>query len=73
MRLQRIILNLKTNVMKITIAYNNNFYPFAGEVIPQAGDNIYIDYDLDGTRFFIVKFRTIDIANKQVILSIVKI
>ena len=59
--------------MKTVISYNNNFYPYNGQFIPQAGDNIFLDYEIDGTRFFLVKFRTIDLANNQIILSIVKL
>jgi hypothetical protein len=36
-------------------------------------ETIYLDYEIDGTRFFLVKFRTIDLANNQIILSIVKL
>lgn len=59
--------------MKPVLIYENNFYPYNGTFIPMGGDNVYLDNDIDGTRFFLVKFRTIDIANNQIILSIVKI
>jgi len=59
--------------MKTVISYNNNFYPYNGNFIPQSGDNIFLDYTIEETRFFLVKFRTIDLANNQIILSIVKI
>jgi len=63
----------QTKSMKTVISYNNNFYPYNFQFIPQGGDNIFLDYELDETRFFLVKFRTIDVANNQIILSIVKI
>ena len=47
--------------------------PYNGQFIAQGGDNLYLDYEIDGTRFFRVKFRTIDLANNQIILSIVKL
>jgi hypothetical protein len=59
--------------MKTIISYKDNFYPYNFQFIPQGGDNIFLDYELDETRFFLVKFRTIDVANNQIILSIVKI
>jgi len=46
--------------MKPVLIYDNNFYPYNGQFIAQGGDNIYLDYEIDGTRFFLVKFRTID-------------
>jgi len=58
--------------MKPVLIYDNNFYPYNGQFIAQGGDNIYLDYEIDGTRFFLVKFRTIDLANNQIILSIIK-
>ena len=67
------ILNQKTNNMKPVLIYDNNFYPYNGQFIAQGGDNIYLDYEIDGTRFFLVKFRTIDLANNQIILSIIKL
>ena len=64
----------KTNkTMKPVLIYENNFYPYNGQFIAQGGDNVYLDFEIDGTRFFLVKFRTIDLANNQIILSIVKI
>jgi len=59
--------------MKTVISYNNNFYPYNFPFIPLGGDNIFLDYEIEETRFFLVKFRTIDIANNQIIISIVKI
>lgn len=59
--------------MKTVISYNNNFYPYNSDVLPHMGDNIFLDYELDETRFFLVKFKTIDLANGQIIISIVKI
>ena len=67
------IINQKTKTMKPVLIYDNNFYPYNGQFIAQGGDNIYLDYEIDGTRFFLVKFRTIDLANNQIILSIVKL
>lgn len=58
--------------MKPVLAYQNNFYPYNGQFIPQAGDYLFLDYEIDSTKFFVVKFRTIDIANNQIILSIEK-
>lgn len=63
--------NQKT--MKSVLAYENNFYPYNGQLIPQGGDNVFLDYEIDGSRFFLVKFRTIDLANNQIILSIIKL
>jgi hypothetical protein len=59
--------------MKTVLIYENNFYPYNAQFIAQAGDNLFLDYEIDGTRFFLVKFRTIDLANNQIILSIVKL
>ena len=59
--------------MKTVISYNNNFFAYNFAFVPVGGDNIFLDYEIDGTRFFLVKFRTIDIANNQIILSIVKL
>ena len=59
--------------MKTLLSLNNNFYPYNGNFIPQGGDNVFLDYEIDGTRFFLVKFRTIDLANNQIILSIIKL
>ena len=59
--------------MKTVISYNNNFFPYNFAFVPIGGDNIFLDYEIDGTRFFLVKFRTIDLANNQIILSIVKL
>ena len=59
--------------MKSVLAYENNFYPYNGQFIPQGGDNVFLYYEIDGNRFFLVKFRTIDLANNQIIISIVKI
>ena len=59
--------------MKTVLIYENNFYPYNGQFIAQGGDNVYLDFEIDSTRFFLVKFRTIDIANNQIILSIVKL
>ena len=59
--------------MKTVISYNNNFYPYNFLFVPMGGDNIFLDYEIDGSKFFLVKFRTIDVANNQIILSIVKI
>jgi hypothetical protein len=44
-----------------------------GSLLLKVATNIYLDYEIDGTRFFLVKFRTIDLANNQIILSIVKL
>jgi hypothetical protein len=66
-----IIKTIKT--MKPVLAYENNFYPYNGQFIPQGGDNVFLDFEIDGNRFFLVKFRTIDLANNQIILSIVKL
>jgi len=63
----------KTTIMKTVISYNNNFYPYNFQFVPMGGDNIFLDYEIDGSKFFLVKFRTIDVANNQIILSIVKI
>lgn len=59
--------------MKTLLSYNNNFYPYNAQFIPNGGDNIYLDYEIDGIVFFIVSFRTIDLANNQIILSITKL
>ena len=59
--------------MKTILSYNNNFYPYNGQFIPSGGDNVYLDYEIDEARFFVVKFRTVDLANSQIILSIVKL
>lgn len=59
--------------MTTVISFNNNFYPYNGQFIPQAGDNIFLDNTIEGTKFFVVKFRTIDISNNQIILSVEKI
>lgn len=59
--------------MKTLLSLNNNFYPYNGNFIPQAGDNIFLDYTIEETKFFVVKFRTIDLANNQIIISIEKI
>lgn len=59
--------------MKTVFSYENNFYPCSFQFIPVAGDNIFLDYDLAGERFFLVKMRTFDITDNQIILSIVKI
>ena len=59
--------------MKTVISYNNNFYPYNFQFVPMGGDNIFLDYEIDGSKFFLVKFRTIDVANNQIILSIVKL
>jgi hypothetical protein len=55
------------------LSLNTNFYPYNGNFIPQAGDNIFLDYSIEDTKFFVVKFRTIDLANNQIIISIEKI
>jgi hypothetical protein len=67
------ILNLKTISMKTVLIYENNFYPYNAQFIAQAGDNLFLDYEIDGSKFFLVKFRTIDLANNQIILSIIKL
>jgi hypothetical protein len=59
--------------MKTLLSLNTNFYPYNGNFIPQAGDNIFLDYSIEDTKFFVVKFRTIDLANNQIIISIEKI
>ena len=59
--------------MKTLLSLNNNFYPYNGQFIAQGGDNLFLDYEIDGSKFFLVKFRTIDLANNQIILSIVKL
>ena len=59
--------------MKTLLSFNNNFYPYNGNFIPQTGDYIFLDYELEGTKFFLVTIRTIDLSNNQIILSIVKI
>jgi hypothetical protein len=59
--------------MKAVLIYENNFYPYNGQFIPSGGDHIFIDYIIDNSQYFIVKIRTIDLANNQIILSIVKI
>jgi hypothetical protein len=58
--------------MKTLLSLNNNFYPYNGQFIPQIGDYIFLDYELEGTKFFLVTIRTIDLSNNQIILSIVK-
>jgi hypothetical protein len=58
--------------MKTLLSLNNNFYPYNGNFIPQTGDYIFLDYELEETKFFLVTIRTIDLANNQIILSIVK-
>ena len=58
--------------MKTLLSFNNNFYPYNGQFIPQTGDYIFLDYELEGTKFFLVTIRTIDLSNNQIILSIVK-
>jgi len=58
--------------MKPVLIYDNNFYPYNGQFIPQIGDYIFLDYELEGTKFFLVTIRTIDLSNNQIILSIVK-
>jgi len=58
--------------MKTMLSFNNNFYPYNGQFIPQTGDYIFLDYELEATKFFLVTIRTIDLANNQIILSIVK-
>ena len=63
----------KTKSMKTVISYNNNFYPYNFQFVPMGGDNIFLDYEIEETRFFLVKFRTIDLANNQIILSIIKL
>jgi len=59
--------------MKTVLSYANNFYPYNSTELPLSGDNIFLDYELDGSRFFLVKFRTIDLSNNQIIISIVKL
>jgi hypothetical protein len=59
--------------MKTLLSLNTNFYPYNGNFIPQAGDNIFLDYSIEDNKFFVVKFRTIDLANNQIIISIEKI
>lgn len=59
--------------MKTLLSLNNNFYPYNGNFIPQSGDNIFLDYTIEDTKFFVVKFRTVDLANNQIIISIEKI
>ena len=59
--------------MKTLLSLNNNFYPYNGNFIPQSGDTIFLDYSIEDTKFFVVKFRTIDLANNQIIISIEKI
>jgi hypothetical protein len=68
-----LIYKSKLKTMKSVLAYENNFYPYNGQFIPQGGDNVFLDFEIDGNRFFLVKFRTIDLANNQIILSIVKL
>ena len=63
----------KTTIMKTLISLNSNFYPYNGNFIPQAGDNIFLDFAIEETKFFVVKFRTIDLSNNQIIISIEKI
>jgi hypothetical protein len=59
--------------MKTLLSLNTNFYPYNGNFILQAGDYIFLDYTIEDTKFFVVKFRTIDLANNQIIISIEKI
>lgn len=59
--------------MKTLLSLNNNFYPYNGNFIPQGGDNIFLDYAIEDIKFFVVKFRTVDLANNQIIISIEKI
>ena len=59
--------------MKPVLIYENNFYPLNAMLIAQGGDNVMLDYEIDGSKFFLVKFRTIDIASNQIILSIIKL
>ena len=59
--------------MKTLLSLNTNFYPYNGNFIPQAGDNIFLEYSIEDTKCFVVKFRTIDLANNQIIISIEKI
>ena len=59
--------------MKTLLSLNTNFYPYNGNFIPQSGDNIYLDYTIEDNKFFVVKFRTIDLVNNQIIISIEKI
>ena len=59
--------------MKPVLIYDNNFYPYNGQFIPQIGDYIFLDYELEGTKFFLVTIRTIDLSNNQIIISIEKI
>ena len=59
--------------MKTLLSLNTNFYPYNGNFIPQAGDNIFLEYSIEDTNFFVVNFRTIDLANNQIIISIEKI
>ena len=40
--------------MKTLLSLNNNFYPYNGQFIPQTGDYIFLDYELEGTKFFLV-------------------
>ena len=68
-----IFVETKPKYMKTVISYNNNFYPYNFQFVPMGGDNIFLDYEIDGSKFFLVKFRTIDLANNQIILSIVKL
>ena len=63
----------KPKYMKPVLIYENNFYPYNGSFIPQGGDNLFLDYLIDNSKFFLVKFRTVDLANNQIIISIVKI
>lgn len=59
--------------MKTVLIYENNFYPYNGQFIPIGGDYIFLEYAIDNSQYFIVKIRTIDLANNQIILSIVKL
>ena len=59
--------------MKTLLNLNNDFFPYNFQFVPVGGDNIFLDYEIDGTRFFLVKFRTIDVSNNRIILSIVKL
>ena len=65
--------HFKNKTMKTLLSLNNNFYPYNGQFIPQAGDSIFLECAIEDTKFFVVKFRTIDLANNQIILSIEKV
>ena len=34
--------------MKTVLIYENNFYPYNAQFIAQAGDNLFLDYEIDG-------------------------